>query len=387
MNLTRRVFLSMGLASVFLSACMRRLGNVLAPFAVSDRTVNPERVVRVYNNKLNTWDFTTGIWTDYNDFDEFYKTTIFGLKKLTNTATVQEAWESILTGYQPGHKITIKLNHNNISVGNDPARPNTSLAMAAAVVKSLVEDLGVQQSNITVYDVVRNTGTWWRTPWATMFPGVAFVRQATVVWDTSNPVHFPNGADLYLPMNLVNADHLLNLSLLKGHGGYATGAMKNHFGTVNRPTSLHTDRQRQIAYLNWIPQIKDKERLCICEAHMLGYPGQADYYAPAQFTELYPSGKFGSLLLSKSSFYLDNVMADVVDFEALEEGDGYLDNTFLDIAENEYGLGYRDVPALVSGKFSVYDLSYTSLDYSSFDVNERVKLPDEPNISVGHEEL
>ena len=370
MNTTRRGFIA-GLAGL-LAGC--KMPSILNPSGQVEQSiplsgVPSNRIIRAYNRYMNEWDFSTGHWADYNDITEYDRTFRVALKTLTGKFYMDQAWGELLT-YTPGDKFTIKLNHNNVGVGgDDEALPNTSLAITRAVVSSLVYDLGVPQENITIFDVVRDIPvSWWRGPWADMFPGVEYIHKSTVIWNDT-PITFPNGAVLYMPQHLVDAQHLINIPLMKGHGSYLTGGMKNHFGTIERPDWLHIDRQRQIAFLNSLPDTKDKTRLVIVEAALQTYTGQADMYTPYQYTDLFPYGKCGSLIMATNSFATDNVLADLINQERAFRGDYLWPNEFLTIAQNEYILGTRETATIVNGTFSEKDLHYDNFDYNSFDVN------------------
>ena len=63
---------------------------------------------------------------------------------------------------------------------------------------------------------------------------------------------------------LLSCDALINIPVLKSHmiAGISF-AMKNHYGTVFNPGSLHANIGRRLAELNALPPIKDCTRLII----------------------------------------------------------------------------------------------------------------------------
>ena len=63
---------------------------------------------------------------------------------------------------------------------------------------------------------------------------------------------------------LLNCDALINMPILKSH--MITGltfALKNHFGSVSSPGSLHYPYDQTLAGLNALPPIKDRTRLIV----------------------------------------------------------------------------------------------------------------------------
>jgi len=369
MTPTRREFIT-GLAAL-LVGCKFPAGKDSRNNLVVSNPI-PNRVVRVYNSEMNSWDYTTGVWSDYIDDWQMLRSFNRGMLELTEETDVGSAWMNALTGYQPFDKIVVKLNHNCY----EEHLPNTSVTMTSIVVSSLINDLGVDPENIKVYDSVRNIASFWQAPWELLHPGVEYITKNETHWDTQ-PILFPNGSIQYLPTHLVEADHLINLNLMKGHSDYITGAMKNHFGTIKTPSSLHIDRHRQIAHLSSLSEIKSREKLCICEAALHTYLKEYHEFEPYQYQDLFPGGEWSSLMFSRDAFSLDNVLADVINYERSYRGDYLWLNTFLDIAQNEYGLGTRYASQLVPGEFSAKDLHYEGIDYVSVNVNTSTGIPEE----------
>lgn len=72
-------------------------------------------------------------------------------------------------------------------------------------------------------------------------------------------------SDILLSDILLNCDALINIPILKHHSHSGiTFAMKNHFGTFNRPSSFHRPHTgAAIVELNALPPIRDRTRLII----------------------------------------------------------------------------------------------------------------------------
>jgi uncharacterized protein (DUF362 family) len=74
--------------------------------------------------------------------------------------------------------------------------------------------------------------------------------------------------DIKLSDVLLNCDALINIPILKAHSvSGLTFAMKNHYGTFDRPGDFHQGRiGRAIAELNALPPIRERARLIIGDA-------------------------------------------------------------------------------------------------------------------------
>jgi hypothetical protein len=74
--------------------------------------------------------------------------------------------------------------------------------------------------------------------------------------------------DVKLNAILLSCNALINMPILKGHSiAGISFAMKNHYGTFNKPYAFHPPRLNQgLAELNALPPIKDRTRLVIGDA-------------------------------------------------------------------------------------------------------------------------
>jgi hypothetical protein len=89
------------------------------------------------------------------------------------------------------------------------------------------------------------------------------------------------GRKIRLSDILVNCDALINIPILKSHmiAGISF-AMKNHYGSLRNPSSLHGNIGRAMAELNALPPIKDRTRLIIGDVltACLSYRGSYPYW-------------------------------------------------------------------------------------------------------------
>jgi|SaaInlV_200m_DNA_2_1039689.scaffolds.fasta_scaffold01223_6 hypothetical protein len=371
---TRRTFLGTLIGSMGIMGC-RDISTLYFPNGnqhsppTSASVVATNRIVRAYDPNLNDWDYSSNYWEDYNNYDNLKNAFEWGLMRLSDTSSMTEAWGLVLSNYQSGDKVAIKMNMNCY----DEDLPNSSPTFARAVTNSLIE-YGIPHQDIKLYDIVRRWPSFWTNKWyGSTFNGVEIVDYDNRVLGES--FTFPNGAAEQIPTVVEQANHIINLSLFKGHKGYVTGAMKNHFGTIHSPSELHIDRHRQIAHLNSLPFLS-KQRLVVCEAALQNYYAEYDPFEPFQKTELFPNGKVSSIFLTTNFFIMDQVLGDFINFEREERGTYSWANEFLDIASSEYDLGEREFALLRPGSFSELDLHYDTINYVSERATSVTSIPD-----------
>jgi len=357
------------------------------------KSIDPLRIVRVYNDKMNQWPYdSTEYWTHDNKA-EIRKTFDDGLLKLTGASTVQEAWLALLPGYVDGQKFVFKHNMNCY----DTEEPLTSRSMSGVVVDSLHENLGVAHDKIKILDVVRRWPNGYRADWAAQYPQVEMVRQesSSVItggWYEDEQIVFFDGnvPDHRIPNYLFEADHMINLYLVKSHNGYITGAMKNHYGSQEKPSELHGNgvwrRPRCIAYIGSHHFFRDRERLQVGEGFFLSQIDENDIYTPLLNSDFFPTGRLNSLFLSTNPVVCDRVVHDFVNAERSYLGLYEESIEFLEIATTEFASAFGnapiDVPEIVGGTFTPKDFSYPIYDYISYEYKKPKPENELPNFEV-----
>jgi hypothetical protein len=170
-------------------------------------------------------------------------------------------------GYQPGEKITIKVNlvsciWSSGWVDRDTYDQtygsnfvNTSPQMILTLLQQLINEVGVNQSDISVGDTLTYFPNHYWNICHAKFPNVRYLdyegKFGRVGVQPSNvPIYWsdlPGQYIDYLPVSFVEADHLVNFASLKGHEmAGVTLCGKNHYGSlIRRPNEadyldLHT---------------------------------------------------------------------------------------------------------------------------------------------------
>jgi len=202
------------------------------------------------------------------------------LMKLTDTNSISEAWKALLPGYEKGQVIGIKVNCINRWM---PSHPE----VVHALVESLLE-FGVPENDIVIWD--RRNDELERKAGYKLNSGQTGIRcfgtdEPGWGYDAENPVEV-GGQTKHLSKIITRlCDHLINVPVLKDHGlAGVTLSMKNHYGTVENPGTLHGNNcDPFIAELNAVPYIRDKTRLILLAAILgicKGGPGGKPQFAP-----------------------------------------------------------------------------------------------------------
>jgi hypothetical protein len=163
-----------------------------------------------------------------------------------NDATV--AWKAL---FDPGETVGIKV--NTIS------RYTTTPEVAYAVAQRL-QDAGVPAEQIVLFD--RSNGELAARGFTINDGGPGVQCRGAKAWAEPTTIA---GSIQRLHDVLVSCDALINIPALKEHGisGF-TSAMKNHYGTIDRPGQLHGNHcDPHIPALNGAPAIRAKTRLIV----------------------------------------------------------------------------------------------------------------------------
>lgn len=253
------------------------------------RGINPGRVVWVHDPDATDWagpDSGESCWesdhTDQAVVDRMLSLAVRGLAAERRDA---QAWEAMFRhfnvehgngdrGYQAGEKIAIKVNltTSNASYTADVGTRekttwldkagDTTPQMILALLRQLVDAVGVEQSDISVGDPVSYFSQPWYDHMAPEFPDVHYLDHyafagRTPVQHSTTPFYWSTtDADEklqdYLPVSFVEADYIVNFAVLKGHGAGITVCAKNLYGSLIRnPTGYEWGVQQDYYNLHF----------------------------------------------------------------------------------------------------------------------------------------
>lgn len=170
------------------------------------------------------------------------------ITELTGLNDAGEAWAAL---FKPTEKVAVKINtFQNSTIW-------THAPLVRAVVDSL-QEAGLAADQIFIYDhlsMLKDAGFEVNKDG----PGVRCFEETDFSgeWAVAD-------SNVHLSTTLQSCDALINIPVLKSHMiSGLTFAMKNHYGSVDSPSSLHTPIDQCIAGLNALAPIKDRTRLII----------------------------------------------------------------------------------------------------------------------------
>ena len=300
----------------------------------------PDKVVHIYDPRATKWDYSTERYLDFVDQRVVDEMMDRGVCELMSTGNPETAWKQILATYEPGDRIAIKPNFNNVNHGYKELI--TSPQVVSAVIKALVMYLAVPENSIYVYDlckVIPDDIVKSRIPYRVNYVGQKLVRslkdkialrlhRGLDAPDKSARIEMTerildrSGKEVtcYLPKVLTQAHHLINIAILTNHIYIlASGPLKNHFGTVrfsnmeSYPVCLHGKvLPDAVLDINRNPHIRQKTRLVVVDG-LFGVYGRGEFSGIRKW-KTFPceDGTPNTLFLSRDPFAMESVVCEHV---------------------------------------------------------------------------
>ncbi len=327
--------------------------------------INPGRVVWTHAQGAINWDknaseeWYADQWVDPAKCDWLMEA---ALVNLTGKDTVTESWKALFSsfnerkgkgreGYRTGEKIAIKVNQNNTYSKDNEAELNASPQMVLSLLHTLVRDVGIPQEMISVVEPSRHITDALYDKCHEFYPKVRFVDQeggqgriaATYVADAI-PYSVDNGnLARGLSTDVIEADYLIDMALLKGHVGQGvTLCAKNWYGVTsidkdwrkNAHNNFDQDRNGKPKYMTFVDFMAHKHLGAKTVLFLVdGLLGSQFVSGPA--TGMWKSEPFkgawpNSLLASQDGVAIDSVGFDMLVAEYgstlpdINYGDAYL---------------------------------------------------------------
>ncbi|MFA5102086.1 MAG: Ig-like domain-containing protein [Candidatus Thermoplasmatota archaeon] len=315
--------------------------------------VNPGRVVWVWNPNATEEELSGYWWEQENNHQDVINQMVsIGVQQFAGTATDAEAWDAIFTyfneahgngntSYQPGEKIAIKMNLNNALGGIGDPYPkedndrDASPYVVKALLRQLVNVVGVAQEDITVFDASRPIlNCLYNRIYYENYPADPLVEEFSQIHyvdsiggatgrerviPSSTTMHFSDGVVRTLPTCVIEAKYLINIPILKRHpiNTGVTLSGKNFFGSFIEPVAdLHPYHISGLTMGNAAPQVDlfAYEHLGGKTLLYLGdgtFGTKVDHKTIAKFL-MYPFNDdwTNSLFFSQDPVALDSVMYD-----------------------------------------------------------------------------
>lgn len=217
--------------------------------------IHPGRVVWMHAPGVAAWDGETGLWVEdrWNDQQKADEMVRQAVIELTGEKNIRRAWKALFVsfnqrhgkgkrGYRKGEKLAIKLNMNNVLTHRDTVELNSSPFVTLALLRSLVNEAGVRQEDITLCEPSRTIPDSIYDKCFREFPRVQYVdniggegRTKCEYYPEQIRYSVDNGKLARgLAKCIVDADYLINSALLKTHvGPGVTLTAKNWYGATD----------------------------------------------------------------------------------------------------------------------------------------------------------
>jgi len=212
---------------------------------------------------------------------------------------IAKAWATYVS---PKDKVAIKFNG---LFRRATTHPEVIHAVTAGLVKA-----GVDPANIVVYD---------RSDKDMKTTGLTINRDGKGVRIYGTQGNYGQSAKAgpvgtKLTKILTEADVLINLPMMKSHVRCGiTGALKNHLGTVPNAGAFHADCCAAIADLNALSDIKNKTRICVCDALYSLFDAGPGFRPNAKWD-------YFGVIASVDPVAMDAVLEDIVRAKRVEKG-------------------------------------------------------------------
>jgi hypothetical protein len=234
-----------------------------APIGVA-RGIYPGRVVWAHDAAATTWDGNTTngtYWWDQNGADQARVDAMVSqsLRSMTGQSSDAAALGALFrsynnthgegnVGYQSGQKIAIKINQNTADTyvlnghPSDQNSINSNPQLIKSMLRQLVNQAGVPQAMITVYDASRCIADAVYVPNHSEFPAVHFADgyggqgRELITWSAGNVISYAQEHTLgrQVPQQVMDASYLINMATMKDHGNGPTLCAKNMYGSIGK---------------------------------------------------------------------------------------------------------------------------------------------------------
>jgi hypothetical protein len=237
---------------------------------------DPSRVVLVSDDEA-----TSGLSIDEAVVQNMADCAIVSLTRIPD---VGEAWRSLFPGIGTESVIAVKINCRYSSM---PTHVPVTFAVVNGLRRMDFSGTPFPENNIIIYDLDNDALTSSGYTLNTSSTGVRCFGSDQAGVGYSTETYNVNGVSQRLSRIVTEmADYLVNISVLKNHGGVAgvTLCLKNHLGTCDDASDLHGNHgDPYIPALNALAPIRDKQCINVCDALFgvySGGPGGSPQFAP-----------------------------------------------------------------------------------------------------------
>jgi hypothetical protein len=236
------------------------------------RGIHPGRVVWVHDPDATDWagyNSSERWWQDeHTNLEVVERMVSQAIRGVAGRDSDAAAWDAIFryfnsergkrdVGYRPGEKIAIKINLTTCNAYYANVSPVTyekkqsvtnntdnSPQMTLALLRQLVNIVGVDQNDISIGDPTALVPNYWWDLVQPEFPHVRYLdtyggagrtrvefSKVPFYWSTAGAAGKKQD---YIPTAFAEADYIINFAILKGHSSGVTLCAKNHYGSLIR---------------------------------------------------------------------------------------------------------------------------------------------------------
>ena len=352
-------------------------------------------VVSIHDSKATNWDQVTGYYWEYVDQDVVNNMMAQGVMALTGETNTMNAWNALIP-YQSGESVLIKFNFNNSGwCGAGNSNNIDPLAETANAIIDGLTSIGVPGDKIWITDPSRVVPDRFRN--GVTNPNIQYYSKkgpcadpnyhSVDYVDPSSPAAStatcPAGEKILPSQVFVDANHLINVPILKSHGSYITLALKNHYGSVIYEnytlSSMHAffnqddnsagcdlNTTNILADINNNPHIRDKTRLIIGDGL---YGNAISHWQDTKTWRIFGYDDPNILFFSTDPVAISSVMTDYI----MEER-GWQDHEQLHAADN-LNLGVHDHwDSFETKQYSLINYTFIDADkVSRLDIDRKIK--------------
>ncbi len=295
------------------------------------------------NSGAHWWDDNTGVNQQAVD-----RMTSRSLQALTGASSDAQAWDKLFkyfnsthgrgeVGYRKGEIVALKPNCNNAYAGYGDVDNQIDASSQAilSMLHQLVDEAGVPQNNIVVYEAVRVVADRIYNPCHAKFPGVIWMdskgngtngRQAPNWHKDAFDYSMTNtGCGRDVPELVFQSTYIVNMALLKGHPTTGvTLTAKNHYGSIDgreHKNYINTWQHQMGIYNPFVDLIGTKQlggkTVLFMVDGLFGTRDANDPVVPkfAAWTNLFGGQWSASILMSQDPVAIDSVGLDFLRYE------------------------------------------------------------------------
>ncbi len=348
---------------------------------------SPPRVIRIQDSRATSWDFSSQYYWQHVDQAIVNVMVEEGMKQMTGQGTEAAAWSSVMTGYDPGEVVALKINCNdcwNTNQNEIGALPQ----VINAVIKGL-KSMGVAEQDIQVVEPTEGGLPRQRILYQYYFDLIHALYPNAPILDGDDSTYRAGGSAAQVTYStdgrtdrisdlLVNADHLINLPIMKAirTDWGISGAIKNHQGSIQYPIRNHAalaqTANNPLVDIYQNANIGAKTRLIIGDGLFGTWTG-IHFFGPGEHDDVpyrwqtFNNGAPNSLFFAQDPVAVDSVMQDIIQAERTARNRPGLNDPIL-VAAATAGLGVHEHGTLAPGASSP-DFTYTAIAYASRDIS------------------